>query len=334
MRSPEQQLIQEIFAPLAEAADGAFGLTDDAALITPVAGTEQVITKDALVAGVHFFADDAPESVARKCLRVNLSDLAAKGARPRYYLLAIALPLDLERSWLERFAAGLAVDQRSYGCTLIGGDTVSTDGPLMVSITALGEVPEGGMITRAGAKPGDGVFVTGTIGDAAAGLGVRARSAFEGLPPGDLEFLRDRYHLPQPRVSATDMLQNFATASIDVSDGLLGDLQLLCLASGVGAEIDLASIPFSPAATTLIAAESISEEDLITGGDDYEILFTADARNADDTEAMSGAANCDVTRIGTVVDEARGVRCIGRDGKPLSIVRASYSHLGGRGSDG
>src|SRR6266496_3207838 len=236
--SGEDSLIARYFRPLATD-PGAFGLDDDAAALKPD-GSDIVVTTDAIVEGVHFLPDDPPDTVARKALRVNISDLAAKGAAPAGFVLTLALRY-ADEAWLKPFAAALGEDAAQFNCPLLGGDTVSTPGPLMVSVTAFGRVPPGRIIHRSGAKAGERVMVTGTIGDAAL-TDVAARAA-----------LVERYRVPQPRVAMAEIVRDYASAAMDVSDGLAGDLTKLCGASGVSAVIDLKSIPLSAAATDLVS---------------------------------------------------------------------------------
>ena len=222
-RPCEFDLIARYFAPLAAGEAGAFGLTDDAAVLTPSPGWATVTTADAMVAGVHFLPEDPPDLIARKLLRVNLSDLAAMGARPRAYLLTTAFPAAIDDAWLAAFTEGLAADQAEFGIHLLGGDTVSTPGPLTLSLMALGEARDGAVLRRSGAKPGDTVYVTGTIGDAALGLD-SLRGHLSGLGPRQAEYLAGRYRLPQPRMACGPRLLGLAHAALDVSDGLVGDL--------------------------------------------------------------------------------------------------------------
>src|SRR6267142_4942302 len=249
--SGEDSLIARYFRPLATD-PGAFGLMDDAAILK-ASGDDTVVTTDAIVEGVHFLTDDPPDTVARKALRVNLSDLAAKGATPAGFVLTLALRT-ADDAWLTPFARGLGEDAGLFGCPLLGGDTVSTPGPLMISVTAFGRVPPGRMVHRSGAKPGDRVVVTGTIGDAALGLAVlgggKVHADLSDAAVRDL--LINRYRVPQPRVAMAEIVRDYASASMDVSDGLAGDLTKLCGASGVSAVIDLPSIPLSSAAQDLV----------------------------------------------------------------------------------
>src|SRR6478672_7712078 len=281
-KTGEERLIATYFAPLATH-PAALGLIDDAAVLTPPAGHDLVLTKDAIVGGVHFFPDDPAAAIARKALRVNLSDLAAKGAEPAGFLLALALPDGVTDDWLASFAEGLGADASTYSCPLLGGDTVRTPGPLMVSVTAFGFVPQGKMVQRRGAQPGDGVIVTGVIGDAALGLKLRREddAARRWKLDGAMRaHLLDRYLLPQPRNAVAMLVQTHASAAMDVSDGLAGDLAKLCRASSVTAEIDATRVPLSGAARTALAAEPSLIETILAGGDDYEILCTVPAKRA------------------------------------------------------
>lgn len=269
----EDDLIARYFRPLA--GEGAFGLRDDAARLTPGDGMELVVTVDTLVAGVHFFADDPPGAIGRKALAVNVSDLAAKGATPRGFLLSAALPQDYAPRWLAQFADGLGDAAKAFGCPLLGGDTVRTPGPLTLSVSAFGECPSGTMVHRFTARPGDRLVVTGTIGDAALGLLLRTTPGAPWTDALGVEgrvFLTDRYLHPRPRLAAVPALRRHASAAMDVSDGLAGDLAKMCRVSRVSAEVDVALIPLSDAARAAIAADASLLDKALTGGDDYEIL--------------------------------------------------------------
>jgi thiamine-monophosphate kinase len=305
----EFSLIAELFAPLA-AAPGAFGLKDDAAAIPPRPGHDLVVTTDTVIAGVDFFATDPPELIAGKALRVNLSDLAAKGAVPAFYLLNLSLPGLPERPWLEDFARGLAADQKEFGLTLLGGDTGLTPGPLCISITAFGHVPEGKMIRRNGARPGDGIFVTGTIGDSGGGLAI-IKGEGEELSAAHRDHLIARYLLPQPRFDVA--LRSVASAALDISDGLIADLDHIAQASGVRVAIEAERIPRSPALRALWGETPEAILRAATAGDDYEIAFTA-------TSAPPGC-----TRIGRV-EQGRGV-ALALAGRPLAVPRPGYRHF-------
>jgi thiamine-monophosphate kinase len=325
--SAEERLIARYFGPLATD-PGALGLADDAAILTPPPGCDLVLTTDGVIAGVHFFADDPPEGIGRKALRMNLSDLAAKGAKPLGFLMSIALPHGVEERWLAAFAAGLGEDAKLYACPLLGGDTDHTPGPLSVSIAAFGAVPQGRMVRRSAARPGDRVVVTGTIGDAALGVLLRRDEPLAKrlrLSDGMHTHLQDRYLLPQPRNALADAVLQHASAAMDVSDGLVGDLAKLCRASGVAAEIDAARVPLSDAARTAIAADPALLDTALTGGDDYEILLTLAPEQLAAFAEAAGRAGILVTEIGRV-GAGQGARFI-RDGKPLDFARMSYSHF-------
>ncbi len=321
----EFSLIAGIFAPLARDAPGAFGLTDDAALVQVPVGRRRVVTNDMIVSGVHFLADDPPALVGRKLLRINLSDLAAMGATPRAYLLAIAVPRGMEEGWLGEFARGLGEDQTAYGVSLIGGDTVATDGPLTASVTALGEVRDGGELLRAGARPGDLVFVSGTLGDAALGL-MALRGELKGVDGADRDALAERYRLPRPRVALGQRLSGLAHAAIDVSDGLVADLGHICDCSGVGAEIEVARLPLSTAARVAVGAAPALMSAALSGGDDYEIAFTCSADAATEVAAVSDALDLPITRIGRVVKGA-GVAVVDENGEVINVKSTGYRHF-------
>jgi thiamine-monophosphate kinase len=325
--SAEDRLIARFFRPLAKH-PAAFGLADDAAALTPPVGCDLVLKTDGVIVGVHAFADDPPGDIARKALRMNLSDLAAKGARPLGFLLALALPPGVEETWLAAFAAGLGNDAERYGCPLLGGDTDHTPGPLSVSIAALGAVPQGKMVRRATAKPGDCVVVTGTIGDAA--LGVRLRREQNLAKRWDLSqamvrHLEARYLLPQPRTALAEAILHHASAAMDISDGLAGDLAKLCRASGVTTEIDVSRVPLSEAARASVIADPTALETALTGGDDYEILLTVAPDGLGSFLASARDADVAVTEIGKIAS-GEGARFI-REGEMVSFARASYSHF-------
>lgn len=322
--SAEDDFIARHFRPLATA-PGALGLTDDAAVYTPPPGHDLVLTKDALVAGVHFFADDPAERVARKALRVNLSDLAAKGATPAGFLLALALPPGTEERWVAAFARGLAEDIAQYNVPLFGGDTVRTPGPVTISITAFGLVPSGRMVRRAGAQPGDRVMVSGTIGDAALALRVRR----DGLAVSDdvRAHLQERYQLPQPRTALAAAVRAHATAAMDVSDGLAGDLAKLCRVSGLSARVTLADVPLSEAARAMLAQDRAVLETACTGGDDYEIVCTVPPAKLAVFRAAAAAAGVPVSEIGETVAGEGAPQFLDADGRPVSWQRLSFSHL-------
>jgi thiamine-monophosphate kinase len=324
--SGEERLIANVFAPLATH-PGALGLTDDCAVITPPEGCDLVLTTDTIIGGVHFFADDAAHAVASKALRVNLSDLAAKGASPLGYLLSLAIPQDIGEDWLAGFAEGLRGDARRYGCPLLGGDTDRIPGPITIAVSMFGSLPTGTMVRRAGAKPGDIIFVSGTIGDAALGLALRSDPARDWpLNPAQQQHLTDRYLLPQPRSALAEAVRTHASAAMDVSDGLVGDLAKLCRVSQVAANVEVARMPLSEAARALIAAEPGLREPALTGGDDYEIVCTVPPDKAESFKAAAKAADVTVSEIG-VIAEGEGARFIGSDGERLSFRHVSFSHF-------
>ncbi len=326
----EFDLIRHYLAPLAKAAPGALDLKDDAALLEPPKGCELVVTADALVAGVHFLADDPPDLVARKLLRVNLSDLAAMGARPLGYLITAAWPDDTEEAWVARFAEGLAADQEAYGIALLGGDTTSTPGPLCLSLTALGAVPAGRALKRSGAAPGDLVFVSGTIGDSALGLAA-LEGRLTGLSEGARDYLIGRYRLPRPRLALGQALVEggLAHGAIDVSDGLVADLGHVCAASGVAGEIEAARIPLSGTARAALdgrAGEPEALARLATGGDDYELAFTAPPESVGTMAALGRDLGLPLTRIGRIT-AGEGVRLLASDGAEIDAGAGGWTHF-------
>jgi thiamine-monophosphate kinase len=323
-RPSEDELIARYFAPLAGLAG--LALAVDVALIQPPPGCDLAATTDALVAGVHFFADDPPDAIARKALRVNLSDLAAKGARPLGFLLSLALPADRTTDWLEAFANGLGDDARNYDCPLIGGDTVRTPGPLTLSITAFGAVEAGKMVARTGVRAGDRLYVTGTIGDAALGLRLRLGQGPELAEPLRRHLL-DRYLLPRPRLALARAMAAFAHGGMDVSDGLVGDLMKMLRVSGVTARIDLGRMPLSDAASAAMSADPKLFEIAATGGDDYELLAAVPSGATLDFERAAATAGVGVTLIGKAAAGKEPPRFVGRDGKDTAFVRGAFSHF-------
>jgi thiamine-monophosphate kinase len=325
--SGEDSVIARYFRPMATD-PGAFDLTDDAAILKAL-GEDIVVTTDAIVEGVHFLPNDPPDTVAQKALRVNLSDLAAKGAAPAGFVLTLALRM-VDDAWLTSFARGLEVDVGGFGCPLLGGDTVSTPGPLMVSITAFGRVAPGKMVRRSGAEPGDRIVVTGTIGDAGLGLdilrGGRAAAALAG-DAAAREMLAARYRVPQPRCALAQALRDHAHAAMDVSDGLAGDLAKLCAASGVSAVIDAPSVPLSSAAAAALAAGAVGVEALVSAGDDYEILCAIGEARFEAFAQVAAAAGVAVSSIGTVIAGAAAPRFLDAQGRAMRLTRLSYSHF-------
>jgi thiamine-monophosphate kinase len=325
--SGEDSLISRYFRPLATD-PGAFNLDDDAAVLKAL-GEDIVVTTDAIVEGVHFLPGDPPDTVARKALRVNLSDLAAKGASPAGFVLTLALR-SADDAWLTAFAGGLGQDAGLFGCPLLGGDTVSTPGPLMISITAFGRVPAGKMVHRSGAKPGDRVVVTGTIGDAALGLDILRGGAVAAALADDAAakaMLVGRYRIPQPRNALAQAVRDHAGAAMDVSDGLAGDLAKLCAASGVSAVIDAPGIPLSAAAAALLAGGSVGIEAIVAGGDDYEVLCAVPENRLAAFAQAADAAGVAVTSIGAVVAGVSAPKFLDAQGSEIGLKRLSYSHF-------
>jgi len=322
----EFDLIARHFAPLA--GPEGLGLLDDAAQLAPPLGHDLILTTDANVQGVHFLTDESPDFVARRLLRTNLSDLAAKGARPLGYLLTLALPPEADEAWIAGFAAGLAADQAVYDVALFGGDTVSTSGPLVASIAAVGVAPAGRMLRRSGAKDGDALYVTGTVGDGGFGLDV-AQGRLAGLSAAHAAYLESRYRLPEPRVAFGLKLgrSGVATAAADVSDGLVADAGHIAKASGLAAAIEARATPLSAAAAAVLAAAPERLADAMSAGDDYEIVFTAPPEATGVVRALAAETGLPVARIGRVhAGPAGQVAVIGRDGEPLQLGRLGYAH--------
>ncbi len=322
----EFETIARYFAPLAED-DAALGLIDDAALLTPPAGRQLVLTADAMISGVHFLPDDPPDTVGRKLLRVNLSDLAAMGAEPLGYLLTCAWPKGWEEAWIADFASGLAADQAEFGITLLGGDTTSGPGPLSLSLTAVGSIAPGRALRRNAARAGDLVMVSGTIGDGALGLLAR-RGRLAALPLATQDSLTWRYRLPEPRLALGRALaeQGLATACLDVSDGLLADLGHIVETSGLGATIEAARLPLSPAAQEVVAEDLDAFALVLGGGDDYELCFTAAPDKAAAVQEVAAACDLVVTRIGHMRADA-GVDVVDRDGQALVFEKSGWAHF-------
>ena len=321
-------------APLAAEYDGALGLGDDAALLEPLPnGRERVVSTDTIVAGVHFFSEDPPESVAKKVLRMNLSDCAGMGAVPDLYTLNLCLPtaiggLDAD-AWIDGFTKGLAEDQLTFGVTLIGGDSISTPGPAVITVTIFGHVPEGKALLRARAQAGDDVWVSGTLGDAALGLSLREKQ-FPELPATHRDHLQRRYLVPEPRTTLGPALAGIAHAALDVSDGLIQDLGHIARESSVRIRLFQDRIPVSEAARALEPSRSDWLELIVTGGDDYELAFTAPPSSAADIEAIGLKVGVPVMRIGTVLatdaSEGAGVVLLAPNGDTVSLRRTGWRH--------
>jgi thiamine-monophosphate kinase len=319
----EFERIARFFAP--HAGPGGLGLLDDAALVECRTGRQLVVTADAIAAGVHYLPDDPPELVARKLLRVNLSDLAAMGARPLHYVLTTALPPEIGPDWLGRFAKGLGEDQRRFGVDLLGGDSVSTVGPAVLSLTAIGEVVAGGAVRRSGARPGDVLWVSGTIGDAYLGLRL-LRGEYPELASEHRAYLIRRFQIPDPRTELGPLLCGIAHAMIDVSDGLLADLGHVCETSRVAAVVELDQLPSSAAALAVVNGDPAIRLRLASGGDDYELVFAAPADAAGSITALSSRLGIPITRIGRI-EPGAGVRLVDADGRAIWVDHAGYRHF-------
>ncbi len=326
----EFAIIARHFAPIA--GPGGLLLLDDAALIHPPPGHDLVITTDAIVTDVHFFSDDPPATIAQKALGVNLSDLAAKGADPCGFVLSLIIPGHTQESWIAAFAAGLGTMARDFGCPLLGGDTVISAGPLTLSITAFGSLPQGSMVKRSGAQPGDRLFVSGTIGDAALGLKAR-RAAAAGTPWPLCEdhqaFLDQRYLVPRPRNAMASNLRQYAHAAMDISDGFVGDLDKMISLAGVGADVQLDTMPLSVAARAAIRHDPALRDTALTGGDDYEVLAAIPPDAAKAFLAGCLAVGVQVTEIGRVQGKGATIRFLDHDGSARTFAKGSYVHGAG-----
>lgn len=324
----EFELIARYFKPLAADSPAALGLVDDAAVLDGLGESGLVATADMVVAGVHFLADDPADQVARKLLRVNLSDLAAMGARPLGYLLTAAWPKDIAEPWIADFATGLAADQAEFGIALLGGDTTGTPTTLTLSLTALGTVPTGRALKRSTARAGDRVYVSGTIGDGVLGLDVLHGRHAE-LPAVDRDYAVDRYRLPQPRLALGQALsaQGLATAALDVSDGLVADLGHVAAASGLAARVEAAVVPLSPPARAVVESDPDVFARLVSGGDDYELLFAAAPDRDAEIAALAATLGLALTPIGTLEAGGPGVRLVDDRGGEIHLDQSGWTHF-------
>jgi len=333
----EFDLIDRYLKPLAATAPGAFALTDDAAVLPDAPDAHAwVVTKDALSVGTHMLANDPPKTMAQKAVRVNLSDLASMGAKPACVFMALALGEDTSESFVREFVQGLVEDLSSYDVSLMGGDIIRQNGPFLVSITAMGLVPKDSVLRRAGAKPGDDVWVSGTMGDAALGL-LLARDGcsdhWSQLSKSDAGSLMERFRVPQPRTSLGVALRGIATSCIDVSDGLYADLGHVCRASGVACQIEQDRLPLSDAAHAILDIDASTVRSAqLGGGDDYELCFTAPETARAEIERNSGEFAVKVTRIGKVSTSGdaaaeKPVTVVDAAGQEVDITRAGYEHV-------
>jgi thiamine-monophosphate kinase len=321
----EFDIIAKYFAPLSKHNPGALGLKDDAAIITPHPFYQMAITKDVITENVHFLPGDKPADIARKLVRVNLSDLAAMGATPLYYFLACIFPRTISEAWIKEFSAALATENKEFQITLMGGDTTTQDGPFTFSLTAIGEVPEGMVLRRSGAKASDNIYVSGTIGDAALGLKV-LEGKLPGLAKEHQDYLVQRYHIPTPRLTLGKGLRLYAHSAIDISDGLIQDAGHIASGSLVKMAINDASIPLSPAAKAALKLDPSLRKLIVSGGDDYELLFTIPKKRTTAIEALGNSLNLPLTHIGTV-KRGKGVTLLSADEEPIELEVAGYDHF-------
>lgn len=319
---PEFSIIHDFFAPLATKSPFSLDLLEDGAIFPPQSNN-QCIATDGMVEGVHFLKDTPPKHIAKRLLRINLSDMAAMGATPHSYLLTIATPYDSDR-WFQAFTEGLAEDQEQFNIDLIGGDSMRHQGALFLSITMMGSVKHGHHVTRGGSQVGDDIYVTGTIGDAMIGLALKQKKKLAGLT--NPSWFIERYELPTPRVAFGSHFSPFVTSALDVSDGLLGDMQHLIKNSGNGMKVHLDAIPHHPDVTTLFISEKELHIDAISNSDDYEILFTASPTHAEALMALAQDTNTPITRIGTVT-ESGTLEIVDQDENPIPLSIKGYDHF-------
>lgn len=321
----EFELIARYLAPLTSEAPGAYGLRDDAAIIRVPDGHDLVVTTDAMIEGIHFLKSDGAERIARKLLRVNLSDLAAKGAEPIGYQLVLGLPEPLDEAWVAAFAAGLAMDQTTFKCPLHGGDTTRSPAGLVLAITAFGAVPSGRILRRGGALPGDDLYVTGSIGDAALGLEVKLNNRL--FSSAAAMFFDARLHLPSPRLAFGTGLRGLAHAAMDVSDGLVQDVGHIAVASGLLAILEADSVPLSLATRQVLAQDPGLLPAVLGGGDDYELVFAAPPEAAASIRALSETVGLNATKIGWL-EIGEGTRVLDAAGNPLELDHTGFQHFG------
>jgi len=319
----EFDLISKYFSPLAKAVRGAEGLTDDACFLKIKNTGTMVVTTDTIIEDVHYISDTPAELIARKLLRVNISDLAAKSAIPAYYTLNITMNEKVDEAWLDSFTRGLKADQRKYGIMLAGGDTTRSTGRMSFSVTAIGESIK--PVKRATAKQGDIIYVTGSIGDSFLGLQLR-QSKLERTAITRADYFINRYNLPEPKLDFGVLLGGFASAACDISDGLVADLGHICQASDAAAMIRSSAIPLSTQALSLIKRGSYKLEQFITHGDDYEICFTVPPHKQAIAEEAARKTETRISAIGEVI-KGKGVLVINDKGRPVIVNHGGYSHF-------
>lgn len=326
-----EEAIIAILRPLTKGSPGAFDLQDDCALLTPTPDTELVLKTDPVAEGVHFLPGDAPQDIAWKALAINVSDLVAKGAAPLGYLMALSFPAAPTAGWMTRFAEGLQLAQTRFGCHLMGGDTDRRPGPITISMTVIGSVPRGKMVPRTTAQAGDALFVSGTIGDAGLGLELIKNPALRaawGLSDAEASFLRQRYWRPEPRLALAHALRQYASAAMDVSDGLVKDLDRLLRASGVAGRLVAAGVPLAASARKVVEQAPELLARLITNGDDYEVLATVPGDKAPAFATAAMAAGVHVTHIGKILPGPPALAITGPDGRPWAVPeRTGWDHF-------
>lgn len=317
--SNEFNRIDRFFKPLTQKMSGAFALSDDAAQLDVKNLDNLVVTTDTIVETIHFLGTESARSIARKLLAVNLSDLVAKGAKPYAYSLSLGLPSYIADDWVSEFALGLKNMQDRFDIHLLGGDSIHSPDKIVLTVTAIGCVGSHGMIKRSGASVGDDIYVTGTIGDSALGL-MAAKHELTS------EFLEDRYYHPQPRIEYLETIRNFATSSMDVSDGLIGDCKKLMQASGTGAHINLSRVPLSSEVSRLVSIDEELMYAAMTGGDDYEILFTIPSQRSSELEYHLIENQLSLTKIGSVTETVGEISVFDGNGEAVEFQTLSYSH--------
>lgn len=320
----EFDIISKYFAPLATST-GSLGLLDDGAIFSTSVDNETVLTTDTIISGVHFLQDAGPEDIAARLLAVNISDLAAMGASPIGYLLAISLTRKQDCNWLDRFAKELNKAQQDYGLSLYGGDTVLTSGPLTLTLTAFGSVPKGKSLKRSGAKAGDLIYVSGTIGDAYLGLSLLSKD-LTVLNNKHRDYLIHRFKRPEPRYELSQNLLEIATSAIDVSDGLIAELGHICKASNVGGQIFAPNIPLSIAASSIINDNYLLFNEMISGGDDYELLFTIPKHYQSNIEGLKNLMGIKLTQIG-VITSKKIIKLLDSNKRNIDLKKVGYSHF-------
>ena len=318
----EFQIISDFFSPLVKE-KSSFSLLEDAATLCTGEEDEFVISTDMLVSGIHFLPYDKPQDIACKSIRVNISDVISKGARPKYYFLSIALPNDLGDDWIESFSIGLSHEQKIYDISLMGGDTVSTKGPLTINIVCFGIIKKNKMIKRSGAKAGDNLYVTGEIGSSRVGLEIIEENIY--VNDHHKDYFLNKYRFPSPRHELGPKLVDIASSSIDISDGLISDLNHICKASNVGAKLNYFSIPKSGFIGALSISENKMNDILLNGGDDYEILFTSKTANHEKILNLSKSFGVNITKIG-MIEDGKGIEIFDENYQKIDTILDGYKH--------